>query len=170
MLEKIVKYIGYAVLILAAVMSIAYFVGNSQAPGLEQQAEEAKNLDSIQKQEAVAEIADNWNAGVLNVAIIILVVSGGLIVIFAIGKFIETLISEPKKAIKSIVSIGVIAIVVVLAYILASDAIPNFMGAEKFNVTPSMSRWVDTGLWVAYLFFAFAFVGIVYTEVSKIWR
>lgn len=170
MLEKIAKYIGYAVLILAAVMSISYFVGNNQASGLEQQAEEAKNLDSVQKQEAVAEIADNWNAGVLNVSIILLVAGAGLIIIFAIGKFVETLISEPKKAIKSIVSIGVVAIVVIVAYLLASDAIPNFLGAEKFNVTPNMSKWVDTGLWVTYLFFAFAFVGIVYTEISKIWR
>ena len=170
MVEKIVKYLGYAVFLIVTVMSIIYFVGKNQAPGLEQQLEEASNLDSIQKQAAVGDIATNWGGGVLNLAIVLFVLAAGLIIVFALVKFVLKLIDEPKSAIKSAVVFVLIGAIIVLAYMLASDAIPNFIGVEKFNVTAKMSKLVGTGLFITYIFFAMAFFGAIYTEISKIWK
>lgn len=170
MTEKIVKYIGYAVFLIVIVVSLIYFLGGTQASGLEQQLEEAKNLDSIQKQAAVSEIATGWGGGILNLSAILLGLTTVLVLGFAVSKFVIKLIDEPKSAIKSLASFAVIGIVIFIAYAMASDAIPNFLGVDKFGVTPSMSKWVGTGLFITYIFFGITFLSVIYTEVSKIWK
>ena len=55
---------------------------------------------------------------------------------------------------------------------MASDAMPTFFGAQKFiddgTVTPSVMKWVDTGLIATYIVFGISVVSILYASVSRL--
>ena len=71
-------------------------------------------------------------------------------------------------------SLLVIGVIVLVAYLLSSDAIPQFLGAQKFVeegiLTPSVSKWVDTGLYTTYVFFAISLIAIVYSSVRGVFK
>lgn len=92
--------------------------------------------------------------------------------IFSIaGLFISS-----KAAKRSLVSIGIIAVIVLLGYILASGEILTFIGYEKFfyednSMDPNVfSRLVGTGLYTMYIFGIVAILSMIYSEVSKLFR
>lgn len=94
----------------------------------------------------------------------------GLAAISAIVFPIVSLILNPKKAVRSLISVGVIAVLAFISYLIASDSIPNFLGADKFNISATTSRMVGTGLWAMYILGIVAVLSILYTEVSKIFK
>lgn len=94
----------------------------------------------------------------------------GLAAISAIVFPIVSLILNPKKAVRSLISVGVIAVLALISYLIASDSIPNFLGADKFNISATTSRMVGTGLWAMYILGIVAVLSILYTEVSKIFK
>lgn len=94
----------------------------------------------------------------------------GLAAVSAIIFPIVSLILNPKKAVRSLISVGVIAVLAFISYLIASDSIPNFLGADKFNISATTSRMVGTGLWAMYILGIVAVLSILYTEVSKIFK
>ncbi|HOY39707.1 MAG: hypothetical protein KBB11_00100 [Bacteroidales bacterium] len=168
MVEKIIKYLGWAVFALTAILSLLFFF--KDYPGLSTEISKIEGLTSVDKQIATAQIASNWSATLLNFAGIMLFVTIGLVIVFALYAFIANFLIEPKKAIRSLMSILAIGAVVVVAYILASDAIPVFIGSEKLEITPRLSKWVDTSLYTTYIVFGAALIMTLYSEVSKIWK
>ncbi len=80
---------------------------------------------------------------------------------------IISLVTDIKKAKRTFIGIAGLVVVVGLAYVLASGAIPNFHNFEKFNITESISKSVGTGLFTTYLLGGIAIVGILFTEISK---
>ena len=71
-------------------------------------------------------------------------------------------------------SLLIIAAIVLVSYLLASDEVPVFLGSDKFVeqgiLTPSVSKWVDTGLFTTYIFFALSIVAFIYSSVSRFFR
>jgi hypothetical protein len=49
---------------------------------------------------------------------------------------------------------------------------PTFFGAQKFiddgTVTPSVMKWVDTGLILTYIVLGISFASIIYASVSRL--
>jgi len=80
---------------------------------------------------------------------------------------IISLVTDIKKAKNSLIGIVGLAVIVGLAYVLASGVIPTFHNFEKFNITESISKSVGTGLYTTYLLGGMAILGILYTEISK---
>ena len=80
------------------------------------------------------------------------------------------LILNPKKAVRSLISVGILAVLALISYLIASDAIPNFTGAQKFDISATTSKMVGTGLWAMYILGLVAVLSILYTEVSKIFK
>jgi len=80
---------------------------------------------------------------------------------------IISLVTDIKKAKRTLIGLVALAVVVGLAYVLASGAIPSFHNFEKFNITESISKSVGTGLYTSYLLGGIAIVGILFTEISK---
>ena len=80
---------------------------------------------------------------------------------------IAALVTDIKKAKNTVIGIVGLAVIVGLAYVLASDAIPTFHNFEKFNITESISKSVGTGLFTTYLLGGIAILGILFTEISK---
>lgn len=81
-----------------------------------------------------------------------------------------------KAAKRSLVSIGVIAVIVLLGYLFASGEVLQFPGHEKFfyeedSMDPNaFSRIVGTGLYTMYIFGIVAILSMIYSEVSKLFK
>lgn len=167
-LEFAVKILGFIVLGISALLALLFFL--KDAPGLEAELSKISSLSSTEKQTAVAGIASNWSATLFNFSLVLFIASVALILIFSLVKFVYTLISQPKNALKSIIAIVGMLAIVVIAFMMASDTIPVFIGSDKIEMTPRMVKWVDTGLFTTYIIFGLAIVMTLYSEISKIWR
>ncbi len=99
----------------------------------------------------------------------LLILGVGIILVYGLFQ----LISDFKSAKGMLIGVGFIAAVVLIAYLLSSGEIPQFPGVQKFvdnkTLTPSVSKWVDTGLITTYLLLGFAILSVAYASVSKLW-
>jgi hypothetical protein len=93
-------------------------------------------------------------------------IATGATVIFSILYFI----SHPKDAKGALIGFGAMLVVVLLAWLFASDSIPQFLGAEKFEITGTMSRTVGATLWAVYILIVVAIVGILYSETARAFK
>jgi lysylphosphatidylglycerol synthetase-like protein (DUF2156 family) len=101
---------------------------------------------------------------------ILLISSVVLLLIFGIFEGVANF-KQSKKGILAL--LGMVAIVVV-SYLLGSDEIPKFLGADKFVeqgiISPSICKWVDTGLFTTYAIFALSLVAFAYSSLTRFFR
>lgn len=101
---------------------------------------------------------------------ILLLLSLALLVLFGIKEMIASF----KESKKGMLSLLIIAVIVLVSYLLSSEEIPVFLGSDKFVeqgiLTPSVSKWVDTGLYTTYIFFALSIIAFIYSSVSRFFR
>ena len=84
--------------------------------------------------------------------------------------FVLTLISDPKKAIKTIIMIGSLAGIVLIASIMASSDIidmPNYDGEDN---VPATLKAVGTALYTMYFLFGLAIIATIGSEVAKVFK
>jgi hypothetical protein len=91
----------------------------------------------------------------------------GVACVATIGFAIWGMIINSKNAVNVLIGIVALVVVLTISYIAASDAIPVFLGYEKFNITPALSKTVGGSLYAIYALLFIAIVGIVYSELSK---
>ena len=103
-------------------------------------------------------------------AYILLAVGAGIAIISGLFHMI-TDIKAAKGGLIALVAIGVVALV---SYLISSDAIPQFIGVQRFinngTLTPQVARWVDTGLHATYILLGLAVLSIVYSAVSRLFK
>lgn len=103
-------------------------------------------------------------------AYILLAVGAGI----ALVSGILQMVSDIGAAKKGLIALGAIALVAIVAYSLASDTIPQFIGVNRFiadgTLTPSIAKMVDAGLIATYLLFGIAILSIVWSSVSQIFK
>ncbi len=168
MLNKIIKIIGYAVIGATAIIGILFFI--QDAPVLQAEVDAIQDMPQELKPAALEEISDGWRAFVFSWGLILFIASGALALIFAIYRFVVNVINDPKSAIKPAASVLLLLLVVIVSYSLASEAIPVFLGAERFDITPATSKFVETSMYVMYLLFGLSIVAAIYSEVSRAWK
>jgi small-conductance mechanosensitive channel len=82
--------------------------------------------------------------------------------------------TDASAAKQGLISLGFAAVVLVLAYVFASDAIPTFHGVEKYiadgTLTPRISKLIGTGLYATYILLFLAIAGIALSSVSKLFK
>jgi len=120
----------------------------------------------IEGDDAVKESVDLQNSIIspyVTFAKVILYVTATLAVVFSLWN----LIRHPKMLKKTLVSLAALAVVLVIAYMMASDAeVTNASGMVlKDGEAGSISKWVSTGIWyslilgaIGLLFFLWDFV------------
>jgi SNF family Na+-dependent transporter len=169
MLNKIFKYVYWAIVVASVVLAGIFFL--SQAPELETQLEAASELSSELKVAEVESMANEWSGTVLNWGVILFILVAAITVVYGLVKFVMSMVESRQGLVRSLVSIAVLVLVVVIGSAMATDAIPN-MNVEKldFEVTNQMSKRVGTVLYITYLFLGLTVFGAVYSEVSKIWK
>ncbi len=103
-------------------------------------------------------------------AYILLLVGAGI----ALFSGVFQMVSDFAAAKKGLIAIAAFVVVALAAYMLSTDAMPNFIGVERFiaegTLTPQVSRLVDTGLYATYILFGLAIVSIVWSSISKAFK
>jgi hypothetical protein len=83
------------------------------------------------------------------------------------------MVTQPKNAVKSLISIAIIGVVILIAYSM-SDGIPftseQIPGYEGDGNVPSMIKLADTMLFSMYFLLAGAVISIIYTEIAKVFK
>ncbi|HCE56826.1 MAG TPA: hypothetical protein DER09_03265 [Prolixibacteraceae bacterium] len=126
----------------------------------------------------VANLSDNeqdptmnsWVSTNLTWTYILMIFSAIALVGFAVYQ----MATDFEAAKKGLISIGFMGVVVLIAYMMASDAMPTFLGAQKFiddeTVTPKVMKWVDTGLIATYIVLGISVASIIYASVSRLFK
>lgn len=100
------------------------------------------------------------NYGII-IAYILLAVAVLAAVIFPLIQLAQ----NPKNAKGALMGIGFIAVVIGIAYALATDVNPS-----KIEITADAAKQVGTGLYAFYLLAAVAIGSVVFSEVSKFFK
>ena len=83
-------------------------------------------------------------------------------------------ITDRSAAKKSVISIVFLGAVVIIAYLVASPAIPQFPGVDKFindgTLTEKISKLVDTGLYATYILLGIAILSILFSSVTRLFK
>ena len=99
-------------------------------------------------------------------AFILLIIGLAVALIFPLGY----LIMNPKNAIRPLIILVVVAALVFISYLLASDEVlnmPAYNGPD--NVGPVLKK-ADTGLILTYILAIAALGSILYTEIAKLFK
>ena len=125
---------------------------------------------SIDSETNPSEKAQSLMALNINWAIVLFAIAA----IIALGFALVQMFSDKTKAIWAAGIIVLFAIIIGISYALASSAIPQFYGVQKFvangTLTESISKWVGTGLYVTYILFAGAFLSIIGFGAANIFK
>lgn len=93
-------------------------------------------------------------------------------VIALVGFALYQMATDFAAAKKGLMSLAFMGVVVLVSYVMASDAMPTFFGAQKFiddgTVTPTVMKWVDTGLIATYIVLGISVASIIYASVSRL--
>jgi len=83
------------------------------------------------------------------------------------------MVTQPKNAVKSVISVVLLAVVVLIAYAMSdgtpftSEQLPAYEGNDN---VPSMLKMADTMLFSMYFLLAGAIISIIYAEVAKVFK
>ena len=112
----------------------------------------------------------SWINSNLIWAYILMVICAGIAILAGLFHMI-TDIHAAKKGLISLVFLGAVFVV---AYLLSSETIPQFVGVQKFindgTLTPQVAKLVDTGLYAMYILLGLAILAILYSSVNRIFK
>jgi len=90
--------------------------------------------------------------------------------VFAIGTAVvfafSNIFKSKKSMLTSAIVFAVAGILVLISYILASDAIPTNAAGEVFDISASVSRWSGAALYMLYILMGISFTSLLYTEIK----
>jgi hypothetical protein len=106
----------------------------------------------------------------INWAIALFALGALIILFFAILQIFE----DRSRLITMVIVIGLFAVVLGAAYMLASSEIPNFFGVDKFiadgTVNETISHWIGTGLYLTYILLGCSFLSIIGFSAVKLFK
>lgn len=103
-------------------------------------------------------------------AYILLGIAAGAAVLFGLYNWIMTIISNPKKAMGSLIGIGGLLVVFGISYAISSDGGVSAAVIEKSGVDASTSRTVGMGIMAMYILGGLAVFSVIFSGVSKIFK
>ena len=84
------------------------------------------------------------------------------------------MVTDKKAAKGGLIALGFFAVVAIISYSLASDAMPQFVGVNEFindgTLTTKVAKLVDTGLYATYILLGLAILSIVFTSVTRLFK
>jgi uncharacterized membrane-anchored protein len=82
--------------------------------------------------------------------------------------------TDKKAAKNGIISIAFLGVVAVIAYIMASPEIPQFIGVDKFladgTLNERVAKLTDTGLYATYILLGLAVLSVASSSVMRLFR
>jgi hypothetical protein len=101
----------------------------------------------------------------LNIAKLLLIIA----VVTMVISPVYGIITNPQNIVKLLISLGAIAVVVVVGYSLAADSVSEVQEV-KYGLTQSASKMVGAGLYVTYIAFGLTVISLLYSSVIKIFK
>ena len=101
-----------------------------------------------------------------------------ILIIFGFGvalvSSIIQMVTDKKAAKRGLLTLLIFVVIVGVSYLFASDAMPQFLGVDKFinngTLTPRVSKLIDTGLYTMYILLGVAVISIAYSSVSRLFK
>ena len=90
--------------------------------------------------------------------------------VFALGFPIYQLFTNPKGALNTLIGLGIMGVIVLIAYSMASDQVLNLVGYDGPDNVPSTLKTVGTGLITTYILFFLALLSIAVTEIYNAFK
>jgi hypothetical protein len=107
---------------------------------------------------------------ILNVLIGWAIILAGFSVLFAIGFPIIQMIANPKNAIKAVISIGLLAVLLFVAYQLGNGTPLDIAGYHGSDNIPSTLKLTDMIIFSVYVMVVISILSILYAEISKLFK
>ncbi len=149
-LGKIVTIVLWVLLIVSAVLVVSLMV-------------------NISDNEADATMG-GWINSNLIWAYILMAVGAGIAVLSGLFH----MATDMQAAKKGLISLVFVVAVALVSYLLASDALPQFAGVQKFindgTLTPQVSKLVETGLFATYILLGIAILSIAASSVTRLFK
>lgn len=148
-LQKFLTIFLYVILGITVILAIWFYTGG-YAPGTQgTSAEEPVATDTI-----------------LLWGFILFAITAVIAVVFPI----INLISHPKNAKQALVVIVIFAVIILISYALSSGTPLNLPGYKGGDNVPAKLHMVGTGLYATYILGAIAFLGILFSEIYRVFK
>ena len=111
-----------------------------------------------------------WISNALSFTKIVLYLTIAATVISSLYIFVMIFLAKPKKALIKLIPIVLLGVILLFAYIKASDIpldMPNYDGDAN---VPVQVKWSGTGLIMMYVFLGLAVLSIIYVEIARLFR
>jgi len=102
----------------------------------------------------------------LNWAKLLIYIAAGITLLFEVFH----LVVNPKNAMRSIISMGILGVIVLVAYSMSDDTPLQLIGYNGPDNVPSMLTLAGTMLYGTYLLFGIVISAILYTELSRLFK
>lgn len=106
----------------------------------------------------------------INIGLVLtyLMIAGAAIA--AIAFPVMFLAKNPAKAKSTLLGVGVLLVITLISFLIASGDVMNFPGAEKFGMTEASTKRVGMGLIVFYILSFGAIGAVLYAELGKLFK
>ena len=107
----------------------------------------------------------NFTDPFLNWGIILIFISG----IVTLLAELANIVLQPKKALRTLLSIGIIIVIVLISYAMADDTPLEFGYKNPDNVSETLI-FSDVFIFTTYIMFGISIIALLYTELSRVLR
>jgi len=102
----------------------------------------------------------------LNWGKLLIYIAAGISLLFEVFH----VVLNPKNAVRSFVSFGILGVIVLLAYTMSDDTPLHLIGYNGSDNIPSMLTMAGTMLYGTYLLLGIVVTAILYTELSRLFK
>lgn len=107
-----------------------------------------------------------YTASFLNWGKLLVMITAGITLLAEIFN----LVVHPKNAVRTLISIGILLVVVLISYSLADTTPLHIIGYQGADNVPSMLAMAGTMLYGMYILFGVAILAILYAELSRLFK
>lgn len=94
--------------------------------------------------------------------VLVIIAFAAIIILSLIG-----MLRSKKSALSLLGVLAVAAVIIFGLHAFASDSLPTFFGVENYHLTISLSKWIDTALYVTYFLSGVSIFGLIFTAVKS---
>lgn len=174
MLEKILKITGWAVLGIAALLSVLFFVLPSEAPQMQAAMDALEGQTGDVKIAGVSEAATQWGGLIMYICEILAGLCAALAILFALYKIVSDGMYDKKSFIMPGIAIVGIVVLCVISWAMADGIAPSTIGIQKAGYEAGAFyndiKLSEAAIWGSYIAGALAIVALVYGAISKLWK
>ncbi|MCU4162662.1 hypothetical protein [Carboxylicivirga caseinilyticus] len=145
-LSKILNIVLYLLLAITLVFAAMFFFGGEV--------------------EGAAYTTPVYTNAFLNWGILLVFLTGGITLLAEVFN----LVMHPKNAVRTLISMGLLLIVVLVSYALADTTPLDIIGYQGPDNVPSMLAMAGTMLYGMYILFGVAVIAILYSELSRLFK